>query len=279
MAVTLFCMMNVKYIPTLTIAGSDSSGGAGVQADLKTMSALGCYAMSVITAVTAQNTQGVLEVQPVSAEMVALQLQAVFEDIPPLAIKTGMLFNTTIIETVATALKQVDIPLVVDPVMVATSGDRLLSKEAEEVLKQRLLPLSTLITPNLMEAEVLSGVKIDSQSALYEAGQYLLALGTKAVLIKGGHTVDTEATDYLFTDKGVTTFSKSRIDTMNTHGTGCTLSAAITAYIARGLSLEKAIEWGKEYLSEALNSGKRVAIGKGHGPVDHFFQPQSSIKR
>lgn len=272
-------MMNVKYIPTLTIAGSDSSGGAGVQADLKTMSALGCYAMSVITAVTAQNTQGVLGVQPVSAEMVALQLQAVLEDIPPLAMKTGMLFDATIIETVATALGQLDIPLVVDPVMVATSGDRLLSEEAEEVLKQRLLPLSTLITPNLMEAEVLSGVKIDSQSALYEAGQYLLALGTKAVLIKGGHTADTEATDYLFTDKGVTTFSKSRIDTMNTHGTGCTLSAAITAYIARGLSLEKAIEQGKEYLSEALNSGKMVAIGKGHGPVDHFFQPQSSIKR
>lgn len=279
MAVTLFCMMNVKYIPTLTIAGSDSSGGAGVQADLKTMSALGCYAMSVITSVTAQNTQGVLGVQPISAEMVALQLQAVLEDIPPLAMKTGMLFDTTIIETVATALEHVDIPLVVDPVMVATSGDRLLSKEAEEVLKQRLLPLSTLITPNLMEAEVLSGVKIDSQSALYETGQYLLALGTKAVLIKGGHTVDTEATDYLFTDKGVTTFSKSRIDTMNTHGTGCTLSAAITAYIARGLSLEKAIEQGKEYLSKALNSGRMVAVGKGHGPVDHFFQPQSSIKR
>lgn len=279
MAVTLFCMMNVKYIPTLTIAGSDSSGGAGIQADLKTMSALGCYAMSVITAVTAQNTQGVLEVQPVSAEMVALQLQAVLEDIPPLAMKTGMLFDAAIIETVATALEHVDIPLVVDPVMVATSGDRLLSKEAEEVLKQRLLPLSTLITPNLMESEVLSGVKIDSQSALYETGQYLLALGTKAVLIKGGHTVDTEATDYLFTDKGVTTFSKSRVDTMNTHGTGCTLSAAITAYIARGLSLEKAIERGKDYLSEALNSGKMVAVGKGHGPVDHFFQPQSSIKR
>ncbi len=272
-------MMNVKYIPTLTIAGSDSSGGAGVQADLKTMSALGCYAMSVITAVTAQNTQGVLGVQPVSAEMVALQLQAVLEDIPPLAMKTGMLFDAAIIETVATALEHVDIPLVVDPVMVATSGDRLLSEEAEEVLKQRLLPLSTLISPNLMEAEVLSGVKIDSQSALYKAGQYLLALGAKAVLIKGGHTVDTEATDYLFTDKGVTTFSKSRIDTMNTHGTGCTLSAAITAYIARGLSLEKAIERGKEYLSKALNSGKMVAIGKGHGPVDHFFQPQCSIKR
>lgn len=271
--------MNMNYIPTLTIAGSDSSGGAGIQADLKAMSALGCYAMSVLTAVTAQNTQGVLGVQPVSAEMVALQLQAVLEDIPPLAIKTGMLFDATIIEAVATALEQVDIPLVVDPVMVATSGDRLLSKEAEEVLKRRLLPLATLLTPNLMEAEVLSGVKIDSRSALYASGQYLLAHGPKAVLIKGGHTADTEATDYLFTDKGVTTFSSARIETANTHGTGCTLSAAITAYIARGLSLEKAIEQSKEYLSEALNSGKMVAIGKGHGPVDHFFQPQSSIKR
>lgn len=271
--------MNMNYIPTLTIAGSDSSGGAGIQADLKTMSALGCYAMSVLTAVTAQNTQGVLGVQPVSAEMVALQLQAVLEDIPPLAIKTGMLFDAAIIESVSSILGQLDIPLVVDPVMVATSGDRLLSKEAEAVLKRRLLPLATLLTPNLMEAEVLSGVKIDSRSALYESGQYLLAHGPKAVLIKGGHTADTEATDYLFTDKGVTTFSSARIETVNTHGTGCTLSAAITAYIARGLSLEKAIKEGKGYLSEALSSGKMVAIGQGHGPVDHFFQPQSSIKR
>lgn len=269
----------MKYIPTLTIAGSDSSGGAGIQADIKTMSAIGCYAMSVITSITAQNTCGVKEVLPLPIGLVRSQLEAVLEDIPPLAIKTGMLFNSEIIQSVADILSQVNIPLVIDPVMVATSGDRLIDDTAIEMLTSRLLPLSTLITPNLQEAEVLTGIEITSHDSLEKAGKWFLTHGARAVLIKGGHTWENEATDYLFSKDGYETFSHSRIESRNTHGTGCTLSSAITAYLAQGEPLSNAVALGKEYLTEALLSGKDMSIGQGHGPVDHFYNPKKSIKR
>lgn len=269
----------MNYIPTLTIAGSDSSGGAGIQADIKTMSALGCYAMSVITSITAQNTCGVRAVMPMPTELVRSQLEAVLDDIPPLAVKTGMLFNSEIIQCTSEVFSQLDIPLVVDPVMVATSGDRLIDEAAIEMLTKRLLPLSTLITPNLQEAEVLSGVTINSLASLEKAGSWFLSQGANAVLIKGGHTWENEATDYLFHGDSCDTFTHSRIKSQNTHGTGCTLSSAITSYLAQGYSLTQSVDFGKKYLSNALLSGKDVSIGHGHGPVDHFHAPVKSIKR
>lgn len=270
------------YIPTLTIAGSDSSGGAGIQADLKAMSALGCYAMSVITATTAQNTTGVTDVFPITPEHVEAQLKAVIQDIRPLAIKTGMLFSSEVIETVALVLREQkpEIPLVVDPVMVATSGDRLLKESAISSYISDLIPLACLITPNLPEAEVLSGVKITSEESMDLAAQKILHNGARAVLIKGGHANSNEATDILYTQNGDReVFTSERIETKNTHGTGCTLSAAITAYLAQGQTLAQSIQSGKEYLTYALRSGKNIEIGHGHGPVDHFYNPHKSIKR
>lgn len=269
----------MRYIPSLTIAGSDSSGGAGIQADLKTMSALGCYAMSVVTAVTAQNTCGVRAATPISTDMIRAQIDAVLEDIPPKAIKIGMLFDADIITAVADALQDCDVPIVLDPVMVATSGDRLLDNGAVEALILRLVPLATLITPNLLEAEVLYGAKISSHSDIQKAGEQLLSHGCQAVLIKGGHTLDKEATDYLFTREGQATFTKPRLSSRNTHGTGCTLSSAITAYLAQGEKLHTAIAKAKEYLYQAIKSGELMEIGHGHGPVDHFYSPLPSIKR
>lgn len=210
--------------------------------------------------------------------MVKAQLQAVLEDIPPLAIKTGMLYSSGIIDCVAKLLSPLNIPLVIDPVMVATSGDRLIDEVAVDMLTHQLLPLSTLITPNLKEAEVLSGVEITSHSSLEEAGAWFLTHGAQAVLIKGGHTWEREATDYLFYTEGCKTFTHNRIESRNTHGTGCTLSSAITAYLAQGQSLPQAVASGKEYLTEALRSGKDMSIGNGHGPVDHFYNPHKSIK-
>lgn len=271
-----------SYIPTLTIAGSDSSGGAGIQADLKAMSALGCYAMSVITATTAQNTRGVAEVFPITSAHVEAQLRSVLEDIRPRAIKTGMLFSTDIIQTIARVLEEqcVEIPLVVDPVMVATSGDRLLQNSAIQSYIDDLISLATLITPNRPEAEVLSGVRIDSAEQTDLAAQKILQRGAKAVLIKGGHSENDKAIDILYTQSGVKeVFASDWIETINTHGTGCTLSAAITAYLAQGQSLVTSIRMGKEYLTHALESGKEIKIGHGHGPVDHFYNPHKSIKR
>lgn len=270
-----------KYIPALTIAGSDSSGGAGVQADIKTMSALGCYAMSVITAVTAQNTVGVTAVEPISSSMIRAQMEAIFRDIPPKAIKTGMLYDASVIQTVAEVMSQLSAmpPLVVDPVMVATSGDPLLQEEAVESLVSLLLPLATLVTPNLPEAEVLSGIKVETSSDMDRAAEKILALGMNAVLIKGGHSVGDDAMDILYTQNGMREcYTTLKVHTANTHGTGCTLSSAIAAYLAQGLALHNAIEKAKRYLTEALQSGAAVQIGSGHGPVDHFYHPMSSLK-
>lgn len=269
------------YYPVLTLAGSDPSGGAGIQADLKTISALGCYAMSVLTAVTAQNTRGVTRVLALPASLVRDQATAVVEDIPPLALKSGMLCDSDIILTVADLVGALSVPYVLDPVMVATSGDRLLDEEAVAVLRDRLLPLAALVTPNLPEAEVLSGMAIATDAEADAAAARLLSLGARAVLLKGGHRGGPVAEDRLYTAPGRAPllYTSERLDTPNTHGTGCTLSAAIAAFLALGRPLESAVGEAKEYLTAALRAGSGVVVGHGHGPVNHFFHPLPSALR
>ena len=256
----------------LTIAGSDSSGGAGIQADLKTFAALGTYGMSCICAVTAQNTRGVTGIFDISTDMIAAQLAAVYEDVAPDAVKTGMLSTPAITETVADFLAAHPIcPLVVDPVMVATSGDVLLAPEAIEMYKKKLIPLATVITPNLPEAEVLAGIKIKTEDDMKKAGEMLLAMGPTAVLIKGGHREDLTATDFLCTKDGCRTYRTEAIQTKNTHGTGCTLSSAIAAFLAKGCETEEAVGEAKRYITGAIRAAATDSVGSGHGPVHHFW--------
>ena len=271
--------MDSKYIPTLTIAGSDSCGGAGLQADIKTMSALGCYACSVVTAVTAQDTLRVHQVMDVPVAMVVSQLHAVLNDISPVAIKTGMIGNAEIAAAVAVELETAPrVPLVVDPVMVATSGDPLMRAGTLYIVTGRLLPLATIVTPNIPEAEAMADMKIVSDDDVWTAAARILAFGCKAVLIKGGHAEGTTKTDRLLTADGTRhEYCSATINTPNTHGTGCTLSSAITAFLARGCRLEEAVGKAKEYLEKALDAGKEVAVGHGHGAVDHFFNPEKLI--
>lgn len=255
----------------LTIAGSDSGGGAGIQADLKTFSALGAYGASVITAITAQNTRAVTAVQLIEPAIIRAQLAAVFDDLPPQAVKIGMLGSPENIRAVADFLRQYrDIPLVLDPVMVAKSGDKLLQDEAIAALRDELLPLATLITPNLPEAAVLLGRDITTATDMSQATGELRALGAPAVLLKGGHLQTTDSNDLL--DDGMETLwlPAPRHPGRNTHGTGCTLSSAITAYLARGASLREAVEQGKAYIGKAIAAADRLQIGSGHGPVHHF---------
>lgn len=268
-----------KYISTLTIAGSDSCGGAGLQADIKTMSALGCYACSVVTAVTAQDTTGVRCVVDMSADLVERQLCAVMCDIRPSAIKTGMLGNADVVAAIADTLSSFPrVPLVVDPIIAATSGDSLMQQGTLQVLVDRLIPLASLLTPNLPEAETLAGMSIRSAGDIHKVAQRILDFGCQAVIIKGGHASGKTKTDWLFTQSGVIkSFSAQTITTLNTHGTGCTLSAAITAYLARGLDLVCAVDKGKRYLSQAIKAGAEVTTGHGHGPLNHFFHPQKLI--
>ena len=253
----------------LTIAGSDSSGGAGIQADIKTMTANGVYAMSAVTALTAQNTTGVYGILESTPEFLASQLDCIFTDIFPDAVKTGMVSSTGLIEVIADKLKQYKAKnIVVDPVMVATSGARLISEEAIEVLCRELLPLAAVLTPNIPEAEVLSGLTIPDAAAMEKAAG---AIGERygcAVLVKGGHRVS-DADDYLWQPAGGQWFHGVRIDNPNTHGTGCTLSSAIASNLAKGFSLERAVEEAKAYLSGAL--GAMLDLGKGSGPMDHAF--------
>ncbi|MFL5761765.1 MAG: bifunctional hydroxymethylpyrimidine kinase/phosphomethylpyrimidine kinase [Thermomicrobiales bacterium] len=253
----------------LTIAGSDSGAGAGIQADLKTFAALGVYGASAITAVTAQNTRAVLAVAEVPEEVVALQIDAVLEDIGADATKTGMLSSLSIIETVADRLEAWGIgKLVVDPVMVAKSGDRLLQVSAIESLKRRLMPLALVTTPNIPEAEVLTGKSIDSDDDVKAAAASIADLGPRFVVIKGGHR-NGAPVDVVFDGSYYLEFEHERIQTENTHGTGCTYSAAIAAHLARGLSPIEAINEAKQFVSEALRASYR--IGEGHSPVNHFF--------
>jgi hydroxymethylpyrimidine/phosphomethylpyrimidine kinase len=257
----------------LTIAGSDSGGGAGIQADLKTFSALGVYGASVITALTAQNTRAVTAIHDVPPTFVTAQLDAVFDDITFAAVKIGMLSRSEIIAAVAAGLRRHGAKSVVlDPVMVAKSGDRLLHADAIAAMKERLLPLATVITPNLPEAAVL----LDEEAAQDEAGMIraaarLRALGPQAVLLKGGHLSEgSESIDVLDDGDEPLTLAAPRIATVNTHGTGCTLSSAIAALLARGLSLRDAVRAAKAYISAAIQAADRLRVGHGHGPVHHF---------
>ena len=258
----------------VTIAGSDSSGGAGVQADLKTFSALGVYGASVITALTAQNTRGVSGIHDVPPAFIASQIDAVFSDLKVGAVKVGMLSKAATIETVAAGLaRHRQHNVVLDPVMIATSGDRLLEPEAIECLRTALIPLARLITPNLPEAAaLLETAMATSESLMREQAERLLALGAKAVLIKGGHDSGPESVDLLVEPHAVARLAAERIDTKNTHGTGCTLSSAIAAELAKGAPLTQAVRAGKTYVTEAIAAADRLSIGSGHGPVHHFHR-------
>ena len=259
----------------LTIAGSDSGGGAGIQADLKTFQQFGVYGTSVIVALTAQNTRGVRAVHAAPASIVTDQLAALAEDLPPDAVKTGMLASAALVEQVAEAIVRYRwTSYVCDPVMIATSGDRLLDAEAERVMRDRLLPLARLVTPNLDEAALLTGLEVHDPASMAAAGDALLRLGASAALIKGGHLAGPTMTDVLVTSQGVRRFTRPRIDTTSTHGTGCTLSAAITAGLAAGQPLEAAVADALDYLARALRSAP--GLGGGHGPVNHLVPARRS---
>ena len=261
-----------NYITTLTIAGSDSCGGAGVQADVKTMSALGCYAATAITAITVQNTLGVTAVHAVPPEIVAGQIRVVMDDIRPRAVKVGMVNDTATIIAIADALKDYDVEhIVVDPVMVATSGSRLMQDDAVEVFCKQLLPLATLLTPNIPETEVLSGITVSDKESMDSAALRILQLGCSNLLVKGGH-LEGKKIDRLYGEVE-REYVGENVVTHNTHGTGCTLSSAITSFLAQGLPVDEAIGAAKEWLTKALRAGADVEIGKGHGPVNHFFDP------
>ena len=258
----------------LTIAGSDSGGGAGIQADLKTFSALGVFGCSAIASLTAQNTLGVQGVFPIPPAFVQQQIQSVLGDINVGAIKTGMLATADIIAAVAESLHSYpQIPFVLDPVMVATSGDRLLAADAIDTLIKQLMPLATLITPNLHEAAALLNEAVATDlTEMQIQGEKLLALGAKAVLMKGGHTDGDQASDLLIAHNGTEVFSALRLQTKNTHGTGCTLASAIAAGLAKQLSLHEAVKQAKHYLHNALLHSEKLHIGRGAGPVHHFYK-------
>lgn len=252
-----------------TIAGSDCGGGAGIQADLKTFQELGVFGTSVITALTAQNTTGVKDIFPTTATFVSTQLEVILEDFEVKAIKTGMLFNTKIIRMVVSTLKDRNIPLIVDPVMIAKGGASLLQQEAVGVMKEELLPIATICTPNIPEAEVLTGRKIQTTQDIELAANDLLGLGVKCVVMKGGHLKGEEAVDYVFIPgEKVIKISTNRVDTKHTHGTGCTFSAAITAGIAKGATIQEAIIEAKKFVHLAISHP--LNIGHGNGPTNHF---------
>lgn len=267
-------MLSPRSTPiALTIAGSDSGGGAGIQADLKTFSALGVFGCSAIASLTAQNTLGVQGVLPIPPAFVQQQIRSVMSDINVNAIKTGMLATAEIIAAVAESLiAYPHIPFVLDPVMVATSGDRLLAEDAIKILIEKLLPLATLVTPNLHEAAVLLNTTVaHNRAEMQLQGEQIIALGARAVLMKGGHTDGDYATDLLITAAGVEAFSAPRLPTRNTHGTGCTLASAIAAGLAKQLQLSNSVKHAKEYLHQALVHSENLHIGQGSDPVHHFY--------
>ena len=266
--------MGKKYKRVLTIAGSDSGGGAGIQADLKTFSALGCYGTSALTALTAQNTVGVSAIHPVPVEVIQKQIKAVLDDIGIDAVKIGMLHSSEVIEAVAEMLKTYSPQnIVIDPVMVATSGDPLLQDSAIESLMKILVPIADIITPNIPEAEIFLGRKIERQSDLPEAAEKLSHLGCRAVLLKAGHLKEDLLVDYFYDSVSgeMTELPSQRLYTQNTHGTGCTLSSAVASFLAHGYKPADAVKKAKNYISEAINAGSGYTIGRGHGPVMHFY--------
>ncbi len=257
----------------LSIAGSDSGGGAGIQADIKTCAALGCYGMTAITAITAQNTVGVAAIHEVPVSDVSAQIASVLEDIGVDAVKTGMLANAGIIHETAAMLERYEVTrLVVDPVMVSKSGAILLQDEAVDALKTRLLPLATVITPNVPEASVLTGIEIKTEADIRETLDALFALGPRYVLLKGGHLASEEAADYLFDGSLVRAYSTRRIKTRHTHGTGCTYSAAIACYLAQGCEAPEAVRLAKDYLTGAIENSDILCIGNGVGPLHHGWR-------
>ena len=259
-----------RYYPVLSIAGSDSSGGAGIQADIKTISAIGCYA---ITAITAQNTTGVSAIQGIDPDIVRAQISTVWADIPPLAVKTGMLFSAPIIEQVAAELSQHSpLHLVVDPVMLSTSGSQLIAPDAVDCMVKLLFPMAEIVTPNISEAYALTGTHDFMQQALALRG-----MGCRNVLLKGGDTDSTDfKTDYLLLENSceLMPLKSDAINTRNTHGTGCTLSSAIASYLALGMDMTEAVSRAKLFVVRGLRSGASVAIGHGHGPMNHLYAPR-----
>lgn len=261
----------------LTIAGSDSGGGAGIQADLKTISALGCFGMSAITALTAQNTMGVRGIYAPPAHFLAEQIDAVMQDIGADAVKIGMLHSPEIVSVVSEALKKYEpTHIVLDPVMVATSGDALITPQTQEAIVSLLFPLATVVTPNLDELSLLMGKTISRPHEFNDAARSLMAQGACAVLVKGGHLDQPQLVDVLFEADGARTeIMSARIKTKNLHGTGCTLSSAIACFLAQGYPLKNAVKGAQDYVYQAIDSAKDMSLGKGHGPVDHFFNPIS----
>ena len=260
----------------LIVAGSDSGGGAGIQADIKTVTMLGAFAATAITALTAQNTEGVYGVLPIDPAFIRQQMEVVLDDIGADAIKTGMLHDAPVIEAVAAVLEEraAGVPLVVDPVMVAKGGAPLIETDAIERLKRRLVPRAAVLTPNLPEAEILCGQQIADLAAMREAARALLGLGCRAVLLKGGHLPGDTVHDLLATASGIREWQSPRIDSRHTHGTGCTLASAIAAGLAQGMTVEEAVERARDYVQRAIASAP--GLGRGHGPLDHAHPLRAS---
>ena len=272
--------MTFKYPSVLTIAGSDSGGGAGIQADIKTISALGCFATSAITAITVQNTVGVTGIHSVPAEIVRDQIKAVMDDIEPDVIKIGMIHTKELAIIIAETLHQYPtVPVIFDPVMVATSGDKLIEDDTIAVLQKCLFPLATVVTPNIDEANFLSNLMIRNVDDMKEAAHRILQTDCQAVLVKGGHLEGESVFDLYIDQSGKELFFTSDyIPTDNVHGTGCTLSAAIASYLAIGYAVDEAVQYAHFYIHEAIAHGKDVTTGHGNGPLNHFYNPQKLIK-
>lgn len=273
-------MKKYTYPSVMTVAGFDGSGGAGIQADIKTFSALGCYATSVLTALPVQNTTGVRKIYPIPIEAVSDQIEAVLDDIFPQAIKIGMVHTPQLVEAIAATLGRYQkIPVVFDPVMVATSGHRLIEEETITTITEKLFPIADIITPNMDEASLLAGMEVKTLEDMRTAGEKILTYGCKNILLKGGHQESPTVTSLFFDENGSQhSFETEKLATVNTHGSGCTLSSAIAAYLARGEALYDAVALAQDYVFEAISSGKDVVTGKGNGPLNHFFNPQKLIK-
>ena len=273
-------MKKFKYPSVLTIAGFDGSGGAGIQADIKTISALGCYATSVLTALPVQNTQGVRTIYPIPVEAVREQIEAILDDVFPDAIKIGMVHTPELVATIVNTLgKYKKVPIVFDPVMVATSGHRLIEEETIQTIIEKLFPIADLITPNMDEVAILAKREVKTLADMQWAGAKIKTLSCKNILLKGGHQTTSKITTLFLDEEGKTyTFETEKFETNNTHGSGCTLSAAIASYLAQGKSLLEAVSMGQKYVYEAIKNGKDVQTGKGNGPLNHFYNPQKLIK-
>ncbi|MPS74491.1 MAG: bifunctional hydroxymethylpyrimidine kinase/phosphomethylpyrimidine kinase [Chryseobacterium sp.] len=273
-------MTKYKYPSVLTIAGFDGSGGAGIQADIKTISALGCYATSVLTALPVQNTMGVRNIFPIPVEAVSEQMESILDDIFPDAIKIGMVHTPELVETIVKTLgKYKKVPIVFDPVMVATSGHRLIEEETIRTIIEKLFPISDIITPNMDEAAILASREVKTLNDMKVAGEFIKKLGCKHILLKGGHQTTEIITSLLYNDKDdYQTFESVKLNTRNTHGSGCTLSSAIASFVARGKSMDEAVALAQNYVSEAILKGSDVQTGQGNGPLNHFFNPQKLIK-